>query len=476
MNLSDGPRPFLGEDFLLESEIARRLYHDHAAKMPIFDYHCHLPPAQIAENTQFENLSKIWLAGDHYKWRAMRANGIPEEQITGGADDRTKFRAWAKTVPYTIGNPLYHWTHLELARPFGVTGKLLNERTADEIYDRCNALLATKEFRVRGILEQMNVHVVCTTDDPTDNLEYHREIAADSSFGIKVFPAFRPDKAHAIENPTAYKEWIGRLEAAAGSSVTSYESLLAAIQARHDYFHERGCRISDHGIEYPVQEKATASELEAIFRRVIDGVKPHPLSVRKFRSAVMRELGRMDADAGWTMQLHMGAVRNVNSRMFAELGPDTGYDSIADFPIALGLVRFLDSLASEDKLPKTILYNLNPTDNDLIASIIGSFQDGSVPGKMQFGSGWWFNDQKDGMLKQMIALANHGLLSRFVGMLTDSRSFLSYPRHEYFRRILSNMIGNWVVAGEAPNDETLLGNMIEDICYGNAKRYFGLEA
>ena len=476
MNTSDGHRPFLGEDFLLESDVARRLYHDHAAKMPIFDYHCHLPPAQIAENTQFENLSKIWLAGDHYKWRAMRANGIPEEQITGGADDRTKFRAWAKTVPYTIGNPLYHWTHLELARPFGVKGKLLSEKTADEIYDQCNALLATKEFRVRGILDQMNVKVICTTDDPADNLEYHSTISGDQTFGIKVFPAFRPDKAHSIENPVAYKEWIVRLEAAVGSSITGYESLLAAMQSRHDYFHERGCRISDHGIEYPVQEKATASELEAIFRRVMDGVKPDPLSVRKFRSAVMREFGRMDADAGWTMQLHMGAVRNVNSRMFAELGPDTGYDSIADFPIALGLVRFLDSLASEDKLPKTILYNLNPTDNDLIASIIGSFQDGSVPGKMQFGSGWWFNDQKDGMLKQMIALANHGLLSRFVGMLTDSRSFLSYPRHEYFRRILCNLIGNWVVAGEAPNDETLLGNMVEDICYGNAKQYFGLEA
>lgn len=476
MNQSDENRPFLGEDFLLESDVARRLYHDHAAKMPIFDYHCHLPPAQIAENTQFENLSKIWLAGDHYKWRAMRANGVPEEQITGSADDRTKFRAWAKTVPYTIGNPLYHWTHLELARPFGVAGKVLNEETADEIYDHCNALLATEKFRVRGILDQMNVKVICTTDDPADNLEYHREIADDSSFGIKVFPAFRPDKAHAIENPVAYKEWIGRLEAAAGSSITSYESLLAAMQSRHDYFHERGCRISDHGIEYPVQEKATSSELEAIFRRVIDGVKPDPLSVRKFRSAVMREFGRMDADAGWTMQLHMGAVRNVNSRMFAELGPDTGYDSIADFPIALGLVRFLDSLAADGKLPKTILYNLNPTDNDLIASIIGSFQDGSVPGKMQFGSGWWFNDQKDGMLKQMIALANHGLLSRFVGMLTDSRSFLSYPRHEYFRRILCNLIGNWVVAGEAPNDERLLGNMVEDICYGNAEQYFGLEA
>lgn len=468
------PKSFLGEDFLLDTEFAKRLYHDHAEGMPIFDYHCHLPPAQIAGNHRFENLTRIWLAGDHYKWRAMRANGVPERLITGDADDRAKFRAWAETVPYTVGNPLYHWTHLELEKPFGITGKLLSGETADEIYDACNTLLAREDFRVRGILERMGVAVVCTTDDPTDDLEHHAAIAGSPEFTVKVFPAFRPDKSYAIEDPAAFQEWCGRLEKATGGELGGYRAFLEALKSRHDYFHERGCRLSDHGIEYPVKEDAPESELEAIYRKVRSGRVPDPQEARRFRSAVMLELGRMDAESGWTMQLHIGAVRNVNSRMFRSLGRDTGYDSIGDFPIATGLVRFLDALDSESHLPRTILYNVNPSDNDVIASIVGSFQDGTEPGKIQFGSGWWFNDQKDGMIKQMTALANHGLLSRFVGMLTDSRSFLSYPRHEYFRRILCNLIGGWVTNGEAPNDEKLLGNMVKDICFRNADRYFAL--
>ncbi len=468
------PRTFLGENFLLESELARRLYHDYAAKMPIFDYHCHLPPAQIADNASFENLTRIWLAGDHYKWRAMRANGVPERLITGDADDRSKFRAWAETVPQTIGNPLYHWTHLELARPFGITGTLLGPDTADEVYDICNGLLAKQEYRVHGILERMGVAVICTTDDPTDTLEHHQRIARNSRFRVKVLPAFRPDKSYSIQEPSAFGKWVGRLESAAGSSLPDYDAFLSALKSRHDYFHAHGCRLSDHGIEFPAYEQATNEELASIYHKVRDGRAPLAEETLKFRSAVMHELGVMDAESGWTMQLHMGAVRNVNTRMFRVLGPDTGYDSIGDFPIAVGLVRMLDALASRDRLPKTILYNLNPTDNDVIASIVGSFQDGSIPGKVQFGSGWWFNDQKDGMIKQMTTLANHGLLSRFVGMLTDSRSFLSYPRHEYFRRILCNIIGSWVANGEAPNDVKLLGNMVENICYRNAEQYFGL--
>lgn len=469
------PEPFLGEDFLLDSEIARRLYHDHAAKMPIFDYHCHLPPAQIAANHRFENLTQIWLAGDHYKWRAMRANGVPERLITGDAEDRAKFKAWAETVPATIGNPLYHWTHMELANPFGIRGKLLDGSTADEIYDTCASLLAKDDYRVHGILSTMNVKVICTTDDPADTLEHHRAMAADKELPVRVFPAFRPDKAHAIEDPERFRGWLTRLEKSVGGEIADYDAFLAALKARHDFFHEQGCRLSDQGIEYPVTERAEPSRLDAIFRSVRAGKAPEPSEVRSFRSAVLHELARMDAESGWTMQLHLGAVRNVNTKMFNVLGPDTGYDSIGDFPMALPLVRFFDSLAVEDHLPRTILYNLNPSDNDVIASIVGSYQDGSVPGKMQFGSGWWFNDQKDGMIKQMTALANHGLLSRFVGMLTDSRSFLSYPRHDYFRRILCNLIGGWVMHGEAPNDEKLLSSMVEDISYRNAERYFGLE-
>ena len=470
---SGGPKPFMGEDFLLESETARRLYHDHAEKMPIFDYHCHVPPAELAENKHFENLTKIWLAGDHYKWRAMRANGIPENRITGSADDRDKFHAWAETVPYTLGNPLYHWTHLELEKPFGVRGKLLDPSTADGIYDHCNKLLQG-ELPVRGILKYFNVKVVCTTDDPTDDLAPHAAMRKDAGFETKVVPAFRPDKSHQIENPEPFNAWVALLEKAVGRSIGDFDAFLQALKERHDYFHAAGGRLSDHGIDFPVCESCTASELAQIFKKVRGGKAPDSGEVMKFRSAMLYELGRMDAESGWTMQLHLGALRSVNSKMLKLLGRDTGFDSAGDFPIALALGRFMDRLEREDHLPKMIVYSVNPVDNDVLASMVGNFQDGSVPGKMQFGSAWWFNDQKDGMTKQMITLANHGLLSRFVGMLTDSRSFLSYPRHEYFRRILSNLIGGWVESGEAPNDMSLLGKMVEDISYNNAARYFGI--
>lgn len=470
-----GPKPFLGEDFLLETETARRLYHEHAAKMPIFDYHCHIPPAELAENKRFENLTKIWLAGDHYKWRAMRANGIPERRITGDADDRDKFHAWAETVPYTIGNPLYHWTHLELEKPFGVKGKLLDRTTADEIYDRCNTLLETESYRVRGILKYFRVKAVCTTDDPADDLAPHAAMRKDDSFETRVFPAFRPDKAHKIENPESFNAWHARLEKAVGSSIPDYDAFLQAVKERHDYFHAAGSRLSDHGIDFPVAEEYTHADLAGIYKKVRSGKVPDESEVMKFRSAMLFELGKMDAKSGWTMQLHIGAIRNVNTKMYKALGPDTGFDSSGDFAIASALGRFLDRLAASDALPKMILYSVNPNDNEVLASMIGNFQDGSVPGKMQFGSAWWFNDQKDGMLQQMTTLAYHGLLSRFVGMLTDSRSFLSYPRHEYFRRILCNLIGRWVEDGEAPNDVGLLGTMVENISYNNALSYFGLD-
>jgi glucuronate isomerase len=467
-------KSFLTEDFLLQTQTARALYHDFAETMPIFDYHCHLPVEEIAADKTFENLTDIWLRGDHYKWRAMRANGIAERLITGDASDFEKFQAWAATVPNTLRNPLYHWTHLELKRYFGVSGKLLNPETAEEIYAGCSARLREGDFSTRRILERMNVKVVCTTDDPTDTLEHHLRLKADRTFPVKVLPAFRPDKALGVESPKDFNKWVGRLEASSGLAVKSFDSFLEAIRRRHDFFHQAGCRLSDHGIEHPFAVDYTAKDVNNAFQKARQGKKPTPAEALKYKSAVMLELARMDAEKGWTQQFHFGALRNINSKAMATLGPDTGYDTIGDFEMARTLARFLDGLEREGRLAKTILYVMNSRDNEVVATAIGCFQDGSLPGKMQFGSAWWFNDQKDGIERQINTLSNMGLLGRFVGMLTDSRSFLSYPRHEYFRRVLCNLLGNDVENGELPDDMELLGGMVKDICFRNAEAYFGI--
>ena len=467
-------KQFLTEDFLLQTATARVLYHEHAAKMPIYDYHCHLPAEQIAADHQFANITQAWLAGDHYKWRAMRANGVAEKFVTGDASDYEKFEKWASTVPYCLRNPLYHWTHLELKSPFGITGKLLGPDTAKEIYESTTAMLKTPEFSVRNLMRKANVKLVCTTDDPLDSLEHHQSIRRDG-FEIKVHTAFRPDKAMAVEDIAALNAWLDRLEETADTQITGYDSYIEAIRKRHDYFHENGCRLSDHGLDTAYAEDYTAGEIEQIFDK-IRSKKALDLSQRlKFKSAMMVEFALMDAERGWVQQLHLGALRNNSTRLFKSVGPDVGCDSMGDLETAAPLSKFLDTLDKQNKLPKTILYNLNPRDNAMIATMVGSFQDGSVPGKMQYGSAWWFLDQKDGMEEQMNILSNMGLLSRFVGMLTDSRSFLSYPRHEYFRRILCNMLGGDVEAGLLPSDMTLLGKMVEDICFNNAREYFPME-
>jgi glucuronate isomerase len=466
---------FLGEDFLLYTKAAQVLFHEYASQMPIFDYHCHLSPREIAEDICFENLTRIWLYGDHYKWRAMRTNGIDERLITGNAADFEKFEAWARTVPKTLRNPLYHWTHLELKRYFEITDKLLNPDTAKEIYDACSERLRTEDFSTRSILKKMNVKVVCTTDDPTDDLKYHLMMAQDDTFGIKVLPAFRPDKAMAVEDPKAFNMWVGQLEKAADTAVSGYADFLEALRNRHDFFHEVGCRLSDHGLEQPYAEAYRDSEIAGIFDGLRSGKSPAPNDILKFKSAVLIDLAVMDAEKEWTQQFHFGALRNTNSRAMNNLGPDTGYDSIGDFDMAKPLSRFLDALERKQKLTKTIIYILNPGDNELVATMIGNFQDGRIPGKIQFGSGWWFNDQKDGMERQINTLSNMGLLSRFVGMLTDSRSFMSYPRHEYFRRVLCNLLGSDMENGEMPYDMDLVGEMVRDICYNNAVNYFGID-
>ena len=465
---------FLNEDFLLYTKTARVLYHEYAKEMPIFDFHCHLPVAQISDNIRFANLTRIWLLGDHYKWRAMRANGIEERLISGDASDFDKFEAWAKTVPKTLRNPLYHWTHLELKRYFGITDKLLNPQTAKEIYDFCSGKLKTSEFSTRSILRKMNVRVVCTTDDPVDTLTHHLKIDRDDSCDIRILPAFRPDQAMAVENPKRFNEWVERLEAVTDITIASYRDFYNALRQRHDFFHASGCRLSDHGLERPYAEPYTENEIRDIFDTVRRGKQVSPGRVVKFKSAMLFELAVMDAEKNWTQQYHFGALRNTNSLAFEALGPDTGYDTMGDFEIAKPLATFLDKLASRKMLTKTILYVLNPRDNELMASMIGNFQDGRIPGKIQFGSGWWFNDQKHGMEHQINALSNMGLLSRFVGMLTDSRSFMSYPRHEYFRRTLCNLLGTDMEHGEIPHDMTLVGNMVRDICYNNAVAYFDL--
>lgn len=467
---------FINDNFMLGNETARMLYREHAAKMPIIDYHCHLIPKQIAENIQFRDITQLWLvdghAGDHYKWRAMRANGVPEEYITGGTKSSWEiFEKWAETIPYTMRNPLYHWTHLELSRVFGID-KLLSPKTAREIYEECNAKLATEEFRGQALIRKFNVEVVCTTDDPADDLRWHKMIA-EKPFGTKVLPAWRPDKAMAVEDPQSYKEYLKKLGEAADKNIDSYTDLIEALQKRHDFFESMGCKLSDHGMDTFYGADYTHLEIELIFKKVLLGKAPGPKEIEKFRSAFLHDMAVMDAESGWAQQFHVGPLRNNNSKMFKLIGPDTGFDAIGDLPVAAAGHRFFDRLASEDKLAKTILYCLNPKDNEVMMAMAYTFNDGTFPGKMQFGSAWWFLDQEDGMRKQINALSSQGLLSRFVGMLTDSRSFISYPRHEYFRRILCDVIGNDVENGKLPASELdFIGKMVEDISYNNAKNYF----
>jgi glucuronate isomerase len=471
-------KPFLDEHFLLETDVAIELYERFAKPQPIIDYHCHLPPTEIADNRRFETLTAIWLHGDHYKWRAMRADGVPERLITGSASDWEKFEAWARTVPHTLRNPLYHWTHMELRFPFGVRDKLLGPETAREIYDRCNELLGRDEFTTQGLLAQHRVLAVCSTDDPVDDLEPHRRHAQAARSGkaaTKLLPTWRPDKALAVHDLPAWNAWVDRLEAASGLSIGNLAAFMEALTKRHDFFHESGCRSSDHGLDRIWAAPCTEAEARAIFGKARGRAALTDDEVLKLRSALLHDFAVMDHRRGWVQQFHLGAMRNNNSRAQRALGPDTGYDAIGDFPQGEALVRFLDRLDSASCLAKTIVYNLNPRDNEMIATILGSFQDGSVPGKMQFGSAWWFLDQLDGMQKQIDALSNMGMLARFVGMLTDSRSFLSYSRHDYFRRLLCNMLGHDVRRGLLPDDRALLGQLVEDVSFRNVRHYFQLD-
>lgn len=465
-------KPFLDDNFLLTNKMAERLYFSHAAKMPVIDYHSHLNPGMIAENHRFDNITEAWLAGDHYKWRAMRANGIPGEFITGAASDFEKFEKWAETVPYTLGNPLYHWTHLELLRYFGITG-LLSPATCRTIYESTSEMLRHPDYSVRSLLEKMNVEVVCTTDDPLDSLEHHRKIAQ-SGWKVKVLTTWRPDKVLDLDHPDSWNRYLDTLAGITGMPVNDYHDLIEALRIRHDYFHQHGCRLSDHGIETFPDAGFSPDEVESAFRfmRHQEGNKAGAAAQKQLENSLLLDLARMDAAKGWVQQFHLGALRNNSTRGFRNIGPDSGFDGISDLPVAKPMARFLDHLDTEGNLAKTILYNLNPAHNEVIASIAGNFQDGSVPGKIQWGPAWWFLDQKDGMETQLKTLANFGLLSRFTGMLTDSRSFLSYPRHEYFRRILCNFIGESAERGEWPSDENLLGTLVESICYHNAKSYF----
>jgi glucuronate isomerase len=462
---------FLSDNFLLQSETAEWLYHDYAKNLPIIDYHCHLPVEDIAIDRKFENLSKIWLNGDHYKWRAMRTHGIPEKYCTGNASDFEKFQKWAETVPYTLRNPLYHWTHLELKRNFGIN-RILNPETSGIIWNETGEMLISEFYTTRKILNKMKVEVVCTTDDPIDDLKFHKKIKNDN-FNISVLPTWRPDKAMQAEDPVAFMNYLAALEQASDLKIDSYAELLIALRKRHDFFHAEGCRLSDHGIETFYAEDYTDSEIQNVFLKLKSNKVPDHHEIAKFKSALLYEFAVMDHEKNWTQQFHVGALRNNSSRMKRELGPDTGFDSIGDLNVARPMSRFLDRLDNKNQLAKTISYNLNPGDNELFASMCGNFNDGSVAGKMQYGSAWWFLDQKNGMEKQINTLSNLGLLSHFIGMLTDSRSFLSYPRHEYFRRIICNLIAKDVENGEIPNEKSLLSNIVENICYYNAKKYFG---
>ncbi|MGA0370054.1 MAG: glucuronate isomerase [Kiritimatiellia bacterium] len=462
--------PFIHDDFILQTETAKRLYHDFAASMPIIDYHCHLSPQEIAEDKRWETITQIWLGGDHYKWRAMRSNGVSEDYCTGDQDDWSKFEKWVETLEACYRNPLYHWSHLELSRYFGIE-EVLTLENAREVYDKCNALLATPEFSARGLIRRSGVKVICTTDDPVDDLRWHRQIREDG-FETKVFPAWRPDKAMAVENPRAFQAYLNQLAEVAGQPIRDFDSFMSVLKLRHDFFHAEGCRLSDHGLNRFHAAEYSDEEIREIFWKVLQGETLSDQEVDRFKSCMLVEFGRMDHARGWVQQYHVGALRSNNSRMFAAVGPDTGFDSIGDERLGNDLSRFLDRLDRTQQLAPTILYNLNPRDNHLMATMIGNFQDGSRPGKMQFGSGWWFLDQKHGMEQQMEILSQLGLLSRFVGMLTDSRSFLSYTRHEYFRRILCNMLGNDVEQGLLPADMKRLGKMVQDICFNNAARYF----
>lgn len=467
-------RTFLDENFLLSNKTAQQLYHEYAKPMPVIDYHCHLPQQQIAEDIQFKNLTQVWLYGDHYKWRAMRTNGVDESYCTGNKNDKEKFEQWAATVPYTLRNPLYHWTHLELQRYFGVHD-ILNPQSAGKIYDTCTALLQTKEYSVRNLLRRMNVKMVCTTDDPVDSLEYHIRLK-EEGFEIPILPAFRPDHAMNVSKPELFNQYLKKLEAVSNISISSFDDFLYALQSRHDFFASAGCSVSDHGLEELYAEDFTGSEIDSIFNKIHGGKQLSETEQRKFKSAMLVHFAEWDWEKGWVQQFHIGAMRNNNSRMLQQLGPDTGWDSIGDFSQGRALSSFLNKLDSDNKLAKTIIYNLNPADNELMATMLGNFNDGSVAGKIQFGSGWWFLDQKDGMIKQMNALSNMGLISKFVGMLTDSRSFLSYPRHEYFRRLLCNLFGEEIENGELPADIEWVGSIIQDICYRNARNYFGWQS
>ncbi|MBK5270307.1 MAG: glucuronate isomerase [Bacteroidia bacterium] len=461
---------FMDENFLLKTKTAQRLYHDFAKEMPIIDYHCHLPPQQISEDIQFENISHAWLHGDHYKWRAMRTNGVDESYCTGTKSDWEKFKKWAETVPYTLRNPLYHWTHLELRRYFDIQD-MLNPDTAKKIYDECNAKLQTKEYSVRNLLRKMNVSLVCTTDDPVDSLDYHQKLK-DDEFEIPILPAFRPDNAMNVADPQRFAAYSKKLESVTNIAISSFDDFLYALQNRHDFFASMGCSVSDHGLEEIYAEDFTGSEIDAIFNKVHGGKMLSEAEQRKFRSAMLIHFAEWDWEKGWVQQFHLGSLRNNNTRMKQSLGSDTGWDSIGDFQQGRTLAKFLDKLDINNKLAKTILYNVNPSDNELMATMAGNFNDGSSAGKIQWGSAWWFMDQKEGMIRQMNTLSNMGLLSRFVGMLTDSRSFLSFPRHEYFRRILCDLFGDEIENGELPNDVNWIGKVIQDICFYNNKNYF----
>lgn len=464
-------KKFLDDNFLLHNSTAVKLYHDYAGSMPIIDYHCHLSPQEIYENKRYKNLTEIWLYGDHYKWRVMRANGVEEKFITGDGGDYEKFLAYAKTVPMTIGNPLYHWSHLELQRYFGIK-ELLNEKNAPIIWEKANAILNGEGFGARDIIQKSNVKVVVTTDDPTDTLEYHLKIREMEDFEVAVLPSFRPDKGLEI-NRQGFVDWVHKLETVSGQSGFDYEQFLKALESRVRFFHSVGGRVSDHALDYVPYAGATKEEVAGIYAKAMQGNCVSLEEERKYKTYTLVFLGKLYHELGWAMQFHINAARNNNVRMFRQLGPDTGYDSINDSPVSYSLTRLLDTLDSENTLPKTILYSLNPNDNPILATLMGSFQGGGIAGKIQFGSAWWFNDTKEGMIQQMKTLAECGLLSQFVGMLTDSRSFLSYTRHEYFRRILCNLIGEWVENGEFPDDEELLGSMVQNISYYNAQEYFG---
>lgn len=463
-------KKFMDDSFMLTTKSSERLYHEYAKDMPIIDYHNHLPPHEIAGDVNFKNLTQIWLYGDHYKWRAMRANGIDEEQITGKASDFEKFKKWAETVPYTLRNPLYHWTHMELQRYFNIND-LLNPSTAKSIFDKTEDLLQQPDFSVHSLLKKMKVETLCTTDDPVDDLKYHKQIA-DQTSDFKALPTWRPDKAMNADNAKAYNEYLDKLSEVADIDINSVDALIKALQKRHDFFHEAGCRISDHGIEEIYADDFTKNEIDNIFEKVRGGNELSETELRKFKSFMLLEGAKMDHASNWAQQFHYGVIRNNNSRMFAKLGPDTGFDSIGDFKVAQAMVKFFDTLESTDQLAKTIIYNINPGDNEIIATMLGNFNKGPMAGKIQFGSGWWFLDQKNGMIEQMNSLSALGLISKFVGMLTDSRSFLSFPRHEYFRRTMCNLFGQDMENGEIPNDFELVGQIVQDISYNNAKNYF----